>query len=115
MYFSELRKTKRFAISLVNLVIFSGVFIIFFGVIFFIASIENDTVESAKVINGLRLLKSVAVSYYLDNPDGPAPQIDPDLKPRMEAQPDSRFVIDDFSSDIVYAYFDLSGMSSGIV
>lgn len=83
--------------------------------VLFAINTDSDSLEASKIANSLRSLKSVAVSYYLDNPDGPIPRIDPDLKSRMETPPDPRYGIDDFSSDTVYAYFDLSGMSSGIV
>lgn len=97
-----------------------GVFTFFIigGIILFILFIINtdsNSLEASKIANSLRSLKSVAVSYYLDNPDGPIPRFEPDLKSRMETPPDARYGIDDFSSDTVYVYFDLTGMPSGIV
>lgn len=53
--------------------------------------------------------------YYLDNPEGPEPKIDPDLKAHMDRPPDGEYGIDKFSTDHLYAYCDLTDVSSGII
>ena len=85
------------------------------GAMMLLLGSANHAAEAAKIISDLRSLKSAAMLYYLDNPDGPAPQIDPDLKTRMDRPPDGRYSIDESASGVIYAQCDLSSISSGII
>ena len=75
----------------------------------------NEAAEVSKIVSDLRCLKSATMLYYIKSPDGPEPKIDPDLKVYMDRKPDGKYDIDDFSTDHLYAYCDLTGISSGII
>ena len=106
---------KQRGFTLVELLIVIIIMGILAGAMMLIVSSGNEAAEAAKIISDLRSLKSAAMIYYLDNPDGPAPQIDPDLKMRMDRPPDARYSIDESASGVIFAQCDLSSISSGII
>jgi len=114
-YRCSIKKKPSLAFTLIELLIVIIIIGILAGVMMLIVHSGNHAAEAAKIISDLRSLKSAAMLYYLDNPDGPAPQIDPDLKMRMDRPPDARYSIDESASGVIFAQCDLSSISSGII
>ncbi len=114
-YRCSIKKKPSLAFTLIELLIVIIIIGILAGVMMLIVHSGNHAAEAAKIISDLRSLKSAAMLYYLDNPDGPAPQIDPDLKTRMDRPPDGRYSIDESASGVIFAQCDLSSISSGII
>ena len=109
-------KNKKYsAFTLVELLIVIIIIGILAGAMMLIVHSGNHAAEAAKIISDLRSLKSAAMLYYLDNPDGPTPLIDPDLKAHMDRPPDLRYSIDEPSTGTIFAQCDLSSISSGII
>lgn len=109
-------KRKRYtAFTLVELLIVVIIIGILFGVMMLVLTSGNHAAEAAKIISDLRSLKTATVLYYLDHPEGPEPTIAPDLKAHMDRAPDGRYDIGKFSTDYLYAYCDLTDVSSGII
>ena len=106
---------KKSAFTIVELLIVIIIIGILSGVMMLILYSGKHAAEAAKIISDLRCFKSAAMLYYLDNPDGPDPSIEPDLKKHMDRSPDSRYGIGDFSTDYLFAYCDLTDISSGII
>ena len=114
-----MKKLKKFrseqAFTLVELLMVIMIIGILAGTMMLILHSGNHAAEAAKIISDLRSLKSAAMLYYLDNPDAPEPQIDPDLKAHMDRPPGGKYGIDKFSTEHLYAYCDLTDVSSGII
>ena len=114
-----MKKQKKFrseqAFTLVELLMVIMIIGILAGTMMLILHSGNHAAEAAKIISDLRSLKSAAMLYYLDNPDGPAPQIDPDLKTRMDRPPDARYSVYESASGVICAQCDLSSIPSGII
>ena len=108
-------KKERLGFTLVELLIVIVIIGILAASLFLSVISGNHAAEAAKIISDLGSLKSAAMLYYLDNPDGPQPQIDPDLKAHMDRPPDGKYGIGDLSTDYLYAYCDLTDISSGII
>lgn len=106
---------KRRGFTFVELLIVIIIIGILVGAMMLLLTSGNNAAEAAKIISDLRCLKSAAMLYYLDNPDGPEPQINPHLKAHMDRPPDGKYGIDKFSTDHLYAYCDLTDVSSGII
>lgn len=106
---------KRHGFTLVELLIVIIVIGILVGAMILILTSGNHAAEAAKIISDLRCLKAAAMLHYLDNPEGPEPKVDPDLKAHMDRPPDGKYGIDRFSTDHLYAYCDLTDVSSGII
>lgn len=109
------RESKSNAFSLVELLIVIIIIGILSGAMILIVHSGNHAAEAAKIISDLRCLKAAAMLYYLDNPDGPAPRIDPDLKTHMDRPPDGRYSIEESASGVIFAQCDLSSIPSGII
>lgn len=105
----------RRGFTLVEMLVVILIVGILVGAMMLLLGSANHAAEAAKVISDLRSLKSAAMLYYLDNPDAPEPQIDPDLKAHMDRPPGGKYGIDKFSTDHLYAYCDLTDVSSGII
>lgn len=105
----------RRGFTLVEMLVVILIVGILVGAMMLLLGSANHAAEAAKIISDLRSLKSAAMLYYLDNPDGPAPQIDPDLKTRMDRPPDARYSIDESASGVIFAQCDLSSIPSGII
>jgi general secretion pathway protein G len=108
-------KKRSAAFTLVELLIVIIVIGILVGSMMLVLASGNHAAEAAKIISDLRSLKTATVLYYLDHPEGPEPTIDHDLKALMDRPPDGRYDIDKFSTDYLYAYCDLTDVSSGII
>jgi len=106
---------ERVAFTLVELLIVIIIIGILTGMMMLIVHSGNHAAEAAKIISDLRSLKSAAMLYYLDDPDAPDPKIDLDLKAHMDRPPDGKYGIDKYATDHLYAYCDLTDVSSGII
>lgn len=109
----DLLETNAF--TLVELLVVIIIIGILAGTMLLVVHSGNEAAEVSRIVSDLRSLKAAAMLYYIENPDGPDPQIDPDLKVHMDRTPGNRYDIDDFSSDHLYAYCDLTDVSSGII
>lgn len=111
-----IKKSKiSYAFTLVELLVVIIIIGILAGVMMLIVYSGNHSAEAAKIVSDLRSLKAAAMLYYLDTPEGPEPKINPDLKAHMDRPPDGKYGIDRFSTDHIYAYCDLTDVSSGII
>lgn len=106
---------KRCGFTLVELLIVIIIIGILVGAMMLILASGNHAAEAAKIISDLRSLKAATMLYYLDNPDGSEPTIDPDLKMHMDRPPDRKYDIDNFATKNLYAFCDLTDVSSGII
>lgn len=108
-------KFLKSGFTLVELLIVIIIIGILAGAMMLIVSSGNDAAEAAKIVSDLGSLKSAAMLYYLDDPDAPEPQINPHLKAHMDRTPDGKYGIDRFSTDHLYAYCDLTDVTSSII
>lgn len=109
----DLLETNAF--TLVELLVVIIIIGILAGAMLLTVHSGNEAAEVSRIVSNLRSLKAASMLYYIDTPDGPVPKIDPDLKVHMDRTPDNRYDIDDFSTDHLYAYCDLTDVSSGII
>lgn len=109
------RGSKFNAFSLVELLIVIIIIGILSGAMMLIVHSGNHAAEAAKIISDLRCIKAAAMLYYLDDPNAAEPEIDPDLIPHMDRSPDGKYGIDKFLTDHLFAYCDLTDVSSGII
>ena len=75
----------------------------------------NDGADAARIISDLRSLKAGAILYYLENSQASDPKIDPDLIAHMDRQPKGKYGINNFTTDHLYAFCDLTDVSSGVI
>lgn len=106
---------QRAAFTLIELLMVIIIIGILAAAMMLIVSSGNEAAEAAKIISDLRSLKSAAMLYYLENPDGPTPQVDPDLKAHMDKPPDIKYSIDEPAKGTIFVQCDLSSLSSGII